>query len=231
MLGCHEPGSAVIPSRSTNLKRKLPYTWELVRVGSTWVGINTMRPNHIVEEGILDGRVPEIASYDQLQREVRYGTNSRIDLFLSNDGAPRYCCWALRRLASCWSSCVLCSGRPHPSGVETSRGVCLRGRPCPNASREPCQLRRPRPRRIDRGASPRQRRRPGLFDRVLAVFAEAISPAWSGRIVSSGPILRSLKVLGPTDPHRNKVPPVGKTVPYPGCQGPARRVCFRLLDK
>ena len=64
MLGCDVPGSAVLLSKSTNLKRKLPYTWELVRVGSTWVGINTMRPNHIVEEGIRQGRVPELNSYD-----------------------------------------------------------------------------------------------------------------------------------------------------------------------
>ncbi len=89
MLGCDEPGSAVVLSRSTNLKRKLPFTWELVRVGTTWVGINTMRPNHIVEEGIRDGRVPELASYGSLRREVRYGANSRIDLLLSNGATER----------------------------------------------------------------------------------------------------------------------------------------------
>ena len=91
MMGCDAPGSAVLLSKSTNLKRKLPYTWELVRVGSTWVGINTMRPNHIVEEGIRQGRVPELNSYDKVRREVRYGTNSRIDLLLSTDGAPESC--------------------------------------------------------------------------------------------------------------------------------------------
>ena len=90
MLGCDDPGSAVVLSKSTNLKRKLAYTWELVRVESTWVGINTMRPNRIVEEGIRAGCVPGLKSYGSLRREVRYGSNSRIDLLLSSNGSQCY---------------------------------------------------------------------------------------------------------------------------------------------
>ena len=50
MMGCKEPGSAVYLSRSDNLNRKLAYTWELIRVNKSWVGINTMHPNRLVAE-------------------------------------------------------------------------------------------------------------------------------------------------------------------------------------
>ena len=55
MMGCMEPGSAVYLSRSDNVNRKLAYTWELIRVNNTWVGINTMHPNRLVAEGIERG--------------------------------------------------------------------------------------------------------------------------------------------------------------------------------
>lgn len=83
MLGCNMPGSRVMLSRSESPTRKLPYTWELVQVENFWVGINTMLPNRLVEEGILDGTITELQGYQTLRREVRYGSeNSRIDLLL-----------------------------------------------------------------------------------------------------------------------------------------------------
>ena len=55
------------------------------------MGINTNLPNAIAEEAIAAGRVPELAGYRQLRREVRYGRNSRIDILLeSEDRAPCY---------------------------------------------------------------------------------------------------------------------------------------------
>ncbi len=34
------------------------------------------------------GHVPELTGYDELRREVKYGTNSRIDLYLTATGRP-----------------------------------------------------------------------------------------------------------------------------------------------
>ena len=84
MIGLKEAGIDVWLSQSDNPKRKLKYSWELCLVGGAMVGINTAHPNAIVEEAILAGKVPELAGYETLKREVKYGKNSRIDILLSD---------------------------------------------------------------------------------------------------------------------------------------------------
>lgn len=88
MLGLAEPGAEIWLSRSDSRLRKLAHSWELVRVGDHLVGINTGHPNRLVEEAILDGRIPELDGYATLRREVRYGRNSRIDILLQSPGRP-----------------------------------------------------------------------------------------------------------------------------------------------
>lgn len=79
---CCEPGWRVALSRAHNLNRKLAYTWELVHNGAIWIGINTHLANRLAEEAIRQGWIPELAGWPELQRERRYGENSRIDLLL-----------------------------------------------------------------------------------------------------------------------------------------------------
>lgn len=91
MLGLAHPDAEIWLSRSPNLKRKLPYTWELERVGNGLVGINTNQPNALVHEAIIAGTIAPLAGYDASRREVRYGENSRIDILLEGEGrAPCY---------------------------------------------------------------------------------------------------------------------------------------------
>lgn len=86
MLGCDRPGALVRLSRSPNPDRKLPYTWELVQIDGYWVGLNTMLPNRLAEEAILDGTIAELQGYPRLRREVPYGAErSRIDLLLEGE--------------------------------------------------------------------------------------------------------------------------------------------------
>jgi sugar fermentation stimulation protein A len=85
MLGLKEPGSEVWLSPARNPKRKLRYSWELVAVGNSLVGINTALPNGIAEDAIREGAIEELQGYQMLRREVKYGENSRIDILLQDD--------------------------------------------------------------------------------------------------------------------------------------------------
>jgi len=88
MLSVNDPGADVWLSPANNPKRKLQYTWEIVKIGDAMVGINTQHPNHIVYEAIEAGNIPELTGYDTQKREVKYGKNSRIDVLLTGGGKP-----------------------------------------------------------------------------------------------------------------------------------------------
>lgn len=88
MLGCKEPGSAVYLSRSRNKKRKLAYTWEMIRVDGHWVGINTLHPNRLAAEGVTSGVIGELHGYHSIRREVVTRPGTRLDLCLEgNNGS------------------------------------------------------------------------------------------------------------------------------------------------
>jgi sugar fermentation stimulation protein A len=88
MLGVCAPGSEIWLSRTDGRGRRFPHTWELVRADGALVGINTGRPNRLVEEAVGAGTIKELAGYATLRREVRYGRNSRIDLMLESADRP-----------------------------------------------------------------------------------------------------------------------------------------------
>ncbi len=90
MKGCQDPGSPVLLSRSENPRRKLPYTWELVRANGIWVGINTQYPNRLVREGIERGVISELSGYSLIRGEVNYGKRSRVDLLLQGESGWCY---------------------------------------------------------------------------------------------------------------------------------------------
>jgi sugar fermentation stimulation protein A len=89
MMGCKEPGSAVYLSRSDNLTRKLPYTWELIQANGTWVGINTLHPNRLVAEAVASGALCELDNYPAIRREVVTRQGTRLDLCL--EGSDCHC--------------------------------------------------------------------------------------------------------------------------------------------
>ncbi len=89
MMGLKEPGIKVWLTPNDDPKRKLKYSWEMLEIDGAMVGINTSRPNGLVEEAIEAGRVPELAGYEKLRREVKYGKNSRIDILLEGEDDSR----------------------------------------------------------------------------------------------------------------------------------------------
>jgi sugar fermentation stimulation protein A len=88
MSGLKTPGARVWLLEKPHTK--LGFSWELIEmeVGGlpALVGVNTAHPNAIAAEAIAAGLVSELTGYTGLKREVRYGENSRVDIFL--DGGP-----------------------------------------------------------------------------------------------------------------------------------------------
>jgi sugar fermentation stimulation protein A len=86
MMGLTAPGSRVWLSTSDSPTRKYKHTLEIVEadggMGLTPVGVNTNHPNPLVNEAINNKNIPELAGYTSLRREMKYGVNSRIDIFL-----------------------------------------------------------------------------------------------------------------------------------------------------
>ncbi|MHC4840705.1 MAG: DNA/RNA nuclease SfsA [Planctomycetota bacterium] len=91
MKSCNEPGRPVILSVSDNPKRKYAHSWELIKMGSTWVNVNTAVPNSAVEQFIDADAIPELKGYSFIRREVKYGREgrSRIDLLLTNEAPAK----------------------------------------------------------------------------------------------------------------------------------------------
>jgi sugar fermentation stimulation protein A len=88
MLSVNDAGAEVWLSPARNPERKLRYTWEMIRIGKHLVGIDTALPNGLIEEAIRKNAIAELAGYDSLRREVKYGKNSRIDILLESPGKP-----------------------------------------------------------------------------------------------------------------------------------------------
>jgi len=122
MMGLNEAGMEVWLSQSDNPKRKLKYSWELVRDGGGLVGINTMHPNKLVAEAIDAGRIGELTGYSSLRREVRYGKNSRIDILLTDAARPN--CYVEIKSVTLKRSC---KGDKRTNNAEFPDAVTARG--------------------------------------------------------------------------------------------------------
>ncbi len=81
-------GAPIWISYNDNPRRKLRYSWELVQVEDTLVGINTSRANAVVDEALGRGAISQLADYGDVKREVPYGKASRVDFLLREAGLP-----------------------------------------------------------------------------------------------------------------------------------------------
>jgi sugar fermentation stimulation protein A len=59
MASCSEPGRTVYLSRQDRPERKLKFTWELIQMQDSLVGVNTLIPNRLVYGAVSHGKVVE----------------------------------------------------------------------------------------------------------------------------------------------------------------------------
>jgi len=83
MQQCAVPGQQVLLSKSDNPKRKLAWSWELVRVNEHWVDINTHRANRVVEEALRENVLRCFQNYS-VRPEFPFA-ESRIDFMLEGE--------------------------------------------------------------------------------------------------------------------------------------------------
>ncbi|MCI5095768.1 MAG: DNA/RNA nuclease SfsA, partial [Rhodobacteraceae bacterium] len=89
MMGLAEPGSKIWLEPNDDPKRKLKFGWRLVdHENGHFTGVDTSVPNRALKAALLAGEIPELAAYDTVRTEVKYGEKSRIDFLLSGPGLP-----------------------------------------------------------------------------------------------------------------------------------------------
>jgi sugar fermentation stimulation protein A len=91
MEGLVKPGCRAWISRAPKgRKRKLRYTLELLEIDDVIVGANTIIANSLAEAVLRARLVPGLKRFSTLQREVRYGAKSRVDLLLTSGQQRHY---------------------------------------------------------------------------------------------------------------------------------------------
>ena len=83
MKSCIVEGAEVFLTPVNDPKRKTRFTWEMIKINESCVGINTHNPNTLVYEEIKAGNLPGLEGYDFVQREVKFG-DSRFDVYAEN---------------------------------------------------------------------------------------------------------------------------------------------------
>lgn len=92
MLTCSEPGRLVFVSEKEEFRGKLRYTWELIDMGTSLVGINTLVPNRLIFVAVSRGLIPDFQGYNDVKREVRFN-HHRIDIMATNPQRPLKRLW------------------------------------------------------------------------------------------------------------------------------------------
>jgi sugar fermentation stimulation protein A len=118
MKACSQPGRPVYLSFHDNPKRKLKYTWEMIKMPTSLVGVNTMVPNRLVKKSIEEERVKQLTDYENIKSEVNVPGGSRLDLLLTK-GKNEKCfveiknCTLVKDGIACFPDAVTARGRKH----------------------------------------------------------------------------------------------------------------------
>ena len=85
MMGLLKKNNKVWFTKSTNKKRKLKYTLQIIEVDGNKVGVNTHLTNKIVLEALENNSIKEFPKTLKIRPEKKFGENTRFDFFLDNN--------------------------------------------------------------------------------------------------------------------------------------------------
>ncbi len=89
MMGLKDEGIRIWVEPNDDPKKKLKYGWRLVdHENGHFTGVDTSLPNRALRAAIMAREVPELAAYETVKPEQKYGQNSRIDFLLQQPGLP-----------------------------------------------------------------------------------------------------------------------------------------------
>ncbi|MEC8207940.1 MAG: DNA/RNA nuclease SfsA [Pseudomonadota bacterium] len=122
MTGCAEPGFNAYYSTSDNTKRKYPHSLQLTEnTFNQLICVNTAIANQVVHEAVQNGLIKELAGYQTLNSEVKYGQeNSRIDFLLTDEHKPH--CYVEVKSVTLLSQEEPESGQGYFPDAKTERG-------------------------------------------------------------------------------------------------------------
>ena len=85
MMGLLENNNDIWVSQKDNLKRKLKFTSEIIKVKKNLVGINTHFANKIVHHGLLNNLIDEFKNCINIKSEVFYDKETRFDFLVKKN--------------------------------------------------------------------------------------------------------------------------------------------------
>ncbi|WP_424831854.1 DNA/RNA nuclease SfsA [Ruegeria sp.] len=89
MMDLAEPGEKIWLEPNDDPKKKLKYGWRLVdHENGHFTGVDTSVPNKALRAALEAQEIPELAAYETVKPEVKYGQNSRVDFLLTQPGLP-----------------------------------------------------------------------------------------------------------------------------------------------
>ena len=84
MMGLLNKGNKIWFSESNNPKRKLKYSLEIIRVGKSLVGINTLLTNKLIFEALKSKKIKSLTKFDNIKTEAKFSNSTRFDFLISN---------------------------------------------------------------------------------------------------------------------------------------------------
>lgn len=85
MESCIAVGAHVYLTYHNNPERKTQYTWEIIKINGSWVGVNTLIPNKLAFDAIINNELPGFNDYAIVKREVKFN-DSRFDIYCEKPG-------------------------------------------------------------------------------------------------------------------------------------------------